>query len=92
VQARLAKKRKVFVKRRDARFCGHFAVAVVLLAVAGCSGSAPSALPTAEPTFNASNPAIRVLFLGNSHTATNDVPGLVRAMAAAGGVGWSTGR
>lgn len=30
----------------------------------------------------------RVLFIGNSLTEGNDLPGMVRAMAAAGGLGW----
>lgn len=30
--------------------------------------------------------AVRILFLGNSHTAANDVPGLVRSLLESGGV------
>jgi hypothetical protein len=63
---------------------------LVLLAAAGCgdgAGPQPRVNPT-EPvvTVPPDGPGLRVLFVGNSLTAGGDVPGMVRAMAEAGGV------
>lgn len=54
--------------------------AVALAAVAGCGVSSG---PTAPP--GPDGPQLRVLFIGNSLTSTNDLPGLVAAVAAAAG-------
>lgn len=60
--------------------------ALVLLAslLAACSdGPTPTPRPTPTPTPTAdrtSDGVIRVLFLGNSHTSRNDVPGTVEAL------------
>jgi hypothetical protein len=72
-------------------------VAVGLLGAVGCAkeptgGEATGRQPA--PTFQAigqpgSQPKgkpVRVIFIGNSLTASNDLPALVRAMAASGGV------
>lgn len=68
---------------------------VVLAAVLiGCGGEvknsvkAPQTGPPAEPPPRADDPnssqkGLRVLFVGNSHTFTNDVPGLVANLARA---------
>src|SRR5262245_1743879 len=64
---------------------------VLLLAGIGCrrqpdqtSGPAPE--PEPEPAVSLpEGPGLRVLFLGNSLTAGNDLPALVQAMARAGG-------
>ncbi|HTE49485.1 MAG TPA: hypothetical protein VK698_01345 [Kofleriaceae bacterium] len=60
---------------------------LLLLAVAACSGG-PSAAPVgadARPSPGQATPGARVLFVGNSLTAGNDVPGMVAAIAAAAG-------
>jgi TolB protein len=66
------------------------ALALVLLAaLLGCAGKPAPPAPSGEgahPEAPSDGPAVRVLFLGNSLTAGNDLPELVRAMAAAGGV------
>ena len=36
------------------------------------------------------NAPLKVLFIGNSFTARNDLPGLIARLAAARGKGWST--
>lgn len=53
-----------------------FTLAVILLAAAGC---APAA------SCGGSEPAQRILFLGNSYTYTNDLPGMFTRLACAGG-------
>jgi hypothetical protein len=55
--------------------------AVSLLAVAGCAAKNSPAAPRAVE-----DGPVRVLFIGNSLTAGNDLPQLVQAMAVAGGV------
>ena len=56
-----------------------FAVAL-LGSIVGCAGSrSPSAPPPARPSV------YRVLFIGNSLTYTNDLPGTVAAMALGAG-------
>jgi hypothetical protein len=50
-------------------------VAAATLALAGCSGARDAGGP----------PALRVLFLGNSLTATNDLPAAVESVAVAAG-------
>ena len=52
----------------------------LLGSIAGCAGGrSPSAPPPTRPS------AYRVLFIGNSLTYTNDLPGTVAAMALAAG-------
>jgi hypothetical protein len=53
-------------------------IAISLLAVPGCAAERVPGAAAAGP--------VRVLFIGNSLTAGNDLPQLVQAMAAAGGV------
>ena len=53
----------------------------VLALLAGCtSAPAPDAAPTPTPSTDG---VVRILFLGNSHTARNDVPGTVAALLRA---------
>jgi hypothetical protein len=64
---------------------------ISLILAAGCSDSSkPTATTPTTPKLDLTagpvGPAVRILFLGNSLTAGNDVPGLVKAMAEAGGV------
>lgn len=61
------------------------AVAGGLLALA-CGGSSASASPTGSSRLAPAPPGDRVLFVGNSLTAENDLALLVEAMAGAGGV------
>ncbi len=60
------------------------------LVPAACAGS--SADVTSPPSGNNPPPGLgtgaRVLFIGNSLTAGNDVPGMVRALAEAAGLDW----
>jgi hypothetical protein len=55
-----------------------------------CAGSSPDV--TDPPSGNnppaGLGPGARVLFIGNSLTAANDLPGEVRALATAEGLGW----
>jgi hypothetical protein len=55
-----------------------------------CAGSSPDV--TDPPSGNNPPPGLgpgaRVLFIGNSLTAANDLPGEVRALATAEGLGW----
>jgi hypothetical protein len=53
-----------------------------LLFLAACGGGGPSAAPAA-PTVAVPAADVTLLFMGNSHTAVNDVPGLVAAMVRA---------
>ena len=53
-----------------------FAFAVLLLAACGGGGDSSSPPPMASADIN-------LLFMGNSHTANNDVPGMVAAMVRA---------
>lgn len=55
-------------------------VAVALAAAAGCGGSGGPTAPAGPD-----GPQLRVLFIGNSLTSTNDLPGLVAAVAEAAG-------
>jgi len=66
---------------------GGSALLVVLACLAGCAAPARGAQQHDRPS------ALRVLFIGNSLTATNDLPGMVSAMidsAAAGPISVST--
>lgn len=56
-------------------------VSMVLAAVGGCGGSGGPVAPPEGPD----GPQLRVLFVGNSLTYTNDLPGLVAAVAEAAG-------
>ena len=64
------------------------ALALLYLALAApaCAGSDVTAPPVSNPPGLAAG--ARVLFIGNSLTAENDVPGMVRALAAAAGLQW----
>ena len=55
-----------------------------------CAGSSPdvTAPPSPIPSLAGLGPGARVLFIGNSLTEVNDVPGQVRALATAEGLGW----
>lgn len=59
-------------------------VLCLLLATPACAGS--SGLTSPNPPALGSG--ARVLFIGNSLTEGNDVPGMVRALATAAGLGW----
>lgn len=60
---------------------------VVFLNGAGLAGaSAGEALVDLPATQTAAGPAVRVLFIGNSLTSFNDMPGMVAGLAAAGGI------
>ena len=62
------------------------AAALALLCLAACAGNAPTApAPGVPPAPRPTGPS--VLFFGNSLTEANDLPGRVRAIAAAGGLG-----
>jgi hypothetical protein len=63
------------------------AVLVVCLAV-GSPACAGSSEDFTGPSPSAIGTGARVLFIGNSLTQENDVPGMVRALAAAAGLGW----
>src|SRR5689334_21934319 len=62
--------------------------ALLLLALAGCSREYKTQPAPFSPVESVpeDGPGLRVLFLGNSLTYVNNVPHLVQAMAAAGGV------
>jgi hypothetical protein len=64
--------------------------AFLWIVCAGCTKSVPQPEPESMKPGGqvelTSGPGVRILFLGNSLTAGNDIPGLVRAMAAPGGV------
>jgi hypothetical protein len=51
---------------------------VLALALASCGGGGPSTASPAPPP--AGTPPVRLLFMGNSHTALHDLPGMVAAM------------
>jgi hypothetical protein len=55
-----------------------------------CAGSPSDATapPSPSPNPAALGRGARVLFIGNSLTAANDLPGEVRALATAAGLGW----
>ncbi len=59
--------------------------AFALLAIAACGGSggAASSAPTTAPPATGAPADLNLLFFGNSHTAVNDVPGLVAAFVRA---------
>jgi lysophospholipase L1-like esterase len=63
------------------RIASRFAVILSLLF--GCSGR--SGADAAGSSKRAPDPGMRVLFLGNSLTAANDLPLIVKALAKAGG-------
>jgi hypothetical protein len=65
--------------KRTAIAASRFALVVSLLF--GCSGRSGAAGSKAEPAPG----ALRVLFIGNSLTYGNDLPGMVRALAKAAG-------
>jgi len=71
------------------------AVITVLILVAGCGGTKPEdvsvptdtpppSTPVPSPTANEAD-TLRILFIGNSHTFTNDLPGTFAELARAGG-------
>lgn len=60
----------------------RLAAALLAIASMGCH-EAPS-----SPDPAGSSAGARVLFIGNSLTQVNDVPGMVRTLAAAAGLGW----
>jgi hypothetical protein len=53
-------------------------VLLVLSALAGCAGPAPTCAPQ-------DGSCIRILFVGNSYTSVNDLPGTFASLARAGG-------
>lgn len=61
----------------------RFYLILALSVLAGCRPAGTTIGPALELP---PGPAVRVLFLGNSLTASNDVPALVQSIAAAGGV------
>lgn len=59
------------------RFALSAACLLVCASVAGCAGSSGCAVTDGS--------CVRVLFLGNSYTSTNDLPGMFASLAAAAG-------
>jgi hypothetical protein len=81
------------MSRRFLRPAGGLVLAACLLGT-GCGGksAAPGVIPVAVPTpglvapeWLPPGPPVRVLFVGNSLTSANDLPGQLQALAAAGG-------
>jgi hypothetical protein len=70
-------------RRRSAAAIAILATLVVP-ALAGCSGTAPTCGPN-------DGSCTRVLFIGNSYTYVNDLPGTFAALAQSGGHGVETG-
>ena len=64
--------------------CGFLTLWIVLLAASGCAPAADCGRATAGP-------ALRILFIGNSYTYTNDLPGMFARLACAGGHKVETG-
>lgn len=74
-----------------ARYRATLALGVALLFAACAGSSADGAAPPPDdalPNPPALGAGARVLFIGNSLTAGNDVPGMVRSLAAAAGLEW----
>ena len=81
-------------RRREARTLQsmkHRPIVSVLIAVllssaaAGCSPADPTSFgAAAAPQANGAEAALRVLFIGNSYTFYNNLPGMVQQLAAAG--------
>jgi hypothetical protein len=67
----------------------HLFVPAMLFAVSACGHNASpvkTPAPSDHPAGETGKPDLRVLFLGNSLTAVNDLPRLVQAMAASAGI------
>lgn len=56
-------------------------IAFVLVLIAGCGGGGPAAGSDETPAIASAD--INLLFMGNSHTSVNNVPGMVAAMVRA---------
>lgn len=70
----------------SARLCALLGLLLLAMGLAGCGGggsAAPgpsSAGPAVSAPASSGAPAVSLLFLGNSHTGLNNVPGLVAAL------------